>query len=106
MNLKLDDGTLLTLALNKLKTSRRQWIQATQRKLDWDSLKYVGTQRKTYRSINPTTGEQHYSDEQLWETTTHLIKTTQHGRIIDIEEKPRSIIKPTIIQKKRRSYQK
>ena len=106
MNLRLDQAVLLKLALRRLKLSPQQFVQRSQQMLNWDTLKYITTTTTTSKKVNPKTGLPYFREEQLWETRTHLIKTTQHGRIIDIEEKPRSVLKPQVTIKKSRKINK
>lgn len=104
---KLDTETLLTLALQRLKTTRKKWEAQCAKSVNLSTATYLRTDRKTFKSICPTTGEPRYRDELVYETRTHFIKTTQHGRVIDIETKPQSIInKPRVIVKKKRTYTK
>ena len=100
--IKLTTDILLKLSLKALKTTEAKWKQKVFNQIGLASAVYIRTDRKTFKKINPQTNEPLYRDEMIWETKHHFIKTTIHGNIIDIEQKPKSIIKPTIIHKKKR----
>jgi hypothetical protein len=100
--LKLDNNTLLKLAVAKLKTTLQKFSEGCERHCEIDRARYIRTDRKTFKKIGPD-GEPYYRDELLYETPQYFIKTTTHGTIIDIERKPRSILQPKIIVKKKRT---
>jgi hypothetical protein len=105
----LDTDTLLKLALVKLKTTQQRFTEQAAKQIDIANAKYLGTDRKTFKQICPTTREPYYRDEYLWSTRDYIIKTTQHGKILDVERKPQSIMKPMkpkITVKKKRTFTK
>jgi hypothetical protein len=103
--LKLDNNILLKLAVAKLKTTLQKFGEDCERRCELDRARYIRTDRKTFKKISPS-GEPYYRDELLYETPRYFIKTTTHGTIIDIEEKPRSILQPKVIVKKKRTFTK
>lgn len=104
--LKLTADILLNLATKQLKTNPKKFYNHIETKLGLQSATYLRTDRKTFKKINPKTNEPLYRDEHIYETRNYFIKTTQYGNILDIEEKPRSIIKPKVTVKKKRTYSK
>jgi hypothetical protein len=103
--LKLDTTTYYKLALSKLKTTHEKFKVDCERRIGLSTAKYIGTHRKTFKKISPG-GEPYYRDELLYETPNHFIKTTIHGKIIDIESKPVSMLKPQVVVKRKRTYTK
>jgi hypothetical protein len=103
--LKLDTSTLLKLSLAKLKTTSERFTADCERHIGLSQAKYIATHRKTFKKISPS-GEPYYRDELLYETANYFIKTTASGKILDIESKPKSMLKPQVVVKKKRTFQR
>jgi hypothetical protein len=102
--LKLDIATLYKFALSKMKTTAEKFKADTQRKISLSSAKYIRTDRIFFSKICPITNQPYYRDELIYETANYFIRTTVHGKIIDIETKPRSVFKPQVVVKVRRTF--
>ena len=101
---KLTDRLLLELLLKQNKMTYVQFVKDTERKYNIKNAKQIGTLKTDSKNINPRTGETFYANELVFDTGTHLLKTTEYGRIKDIEEKPRSVTTPKVIIKKARKF--
>jgi hypothetical protein len=102
--LKLDDSILLTLLLKQCKMTAKAWTAEVSRKYNLHKAELLSSEVVNHPAINPKTEQPYFSEEQIWDTGYHLVKTTKYGRIKDIEMKPRSVVNPKIVVKKKRKF--
>jgi hypothetical protein len=103
---KLDDKILLQLLLKQTRTDRKRHMANVVKQFNLKSAKLVDTIRITNTKTLPGTETPMYTDYQIWDTGNHLIKTTLYGRVVDIQQKARSVVAPKVIIKKKRTYTK
>jgi hypothetical protein len=102
--LKFDTNILLKLALDELKTNRRDFERKYWQRLKVADRDLMLTQDITSTRTNPQTGLPLFRREFIWSTPRATIKTTQHGRILDIEWRrvAQEQAPPTVTVKRRR----
>jgi hypothetical protein len=102
--MKLDSDMLLALLLKQNKMTHSQWESIVRKKYNLDKATFVSEQEVQHTKINPTNQQPLFSQEQIWDTGYHLVKTTQYGRVKDILDKQRSVTSPpkVIIKKQRK----
>lgn len=100
---KLDDSILLALLLKQNKRTKNKWMAEVNRNFNLTKAKQISTTRVTHNKTIPGTSEPMFTDYDIWDTGRHLVKATKYGRIVDIEQKAKSVIQPpkVIIKKKR-----
>ena len=110
MKFKFDSNILLKLALEELKTDYKTFQTKYHKLLELNQAEYVCTNQKECKKINPVTKEKTFRKEVIHSTKSALVKTTQHGRIIDVQMKkdatPKAKTKPTITVKKKKLINK
>lgn len=103
---KLDDKLLLALLLKQNRMSHRQWAQRVKQNYNLSAAQEVSTIQVIGRKNLPGTDLPVFTDYNIWDTGKHLVKATKYGRIIDIEQKARSVIQPVVTVKKKRTISK
>jgi hypothetical protein len=104
---KLDDSILLALLLKQAKKTRKQYMAEVNRNFNLAKATQVSTTRVTHTKTIPGTTDPMFTDYDIWDTGKHLVKATKYGRIVDIEQKAKSVIEqPKVIIKKKRTFTK
>lgn len=102
----LDDKILLILLLKQTKQTRREFEQRVIKQFNLNAMTKVDTIRVEHKAKLPGTDQPLYSEDTIYDSGNYLVKTTKYGRIKDIQSKPRSVIKPQVIVKRKRTFQK
>jgi hypothetical protein len=105
MKFKFDSNILLKLALDELKTDLKTFQSKYHNILSLNESQLVKCETLTCNKIHPITKQRTIRKEYIHTTKTANVKTTQHGRIIDVEIKPKNT-KPQIVIKKKKVINK
>ena len=103
---KLDDKILLELLLKQTRITRKGHQANVIKQFNLKSAKLVDTVRITNTKKLPGTETPLYTDYQIWDTGAYLVKTTLYGRVVDIQQKARSVVAPKVVIKKKRTFTK
>lgn len=106
---KLDDSILLALLLKQAKKTKKQMMTEVNKNFNLAKATLASTTRVTHHKTIPGTDQPMYTDYDIWDTGRHLVKATKYGRIVDIEQKAKTIVnlqQPKVIIKKKRTIQK
>lgn len=104
MKFTFNDSMLLTLALQQLNISRSDFQKKMYSQLHLNNTQFIEKTTTKLDKLHPDGVTPLHTHELLYASKTHLIKTTQYGRIKNVQSRPNQ--KPQTQHTKIKAHQK